>query len=475
MAVLPISLGALISILSVSGRLIYGAAEITSNGIGSINSKHSHTLVKRCSEIVEDLQQMDHKILGTGRAQTVVQTVINSLNWAKKYEKKKIIIKIIFSNKYEKKFKDHHEYLTQYFNDLVLSTLLTRTYPDIPSPKISSDLYFKKSHSVDVNLSNLYQNNNDNLKKSISFDANCIKYTLANNTTDNLLDSNLLIFPDTFNKKKESLSDNLDTSKKMKESYNLNEFNYISPNSNTYLLNNILDENLLEKTLEPKKSRLVDDKYAIESNTNNLFDTKEKQIANNNIPKKNISTVTKSNFNFISPNKIQLHNNHLTNKLQSSDNNFNKNYLINNLQPLNNGLTNKNHLINNLQSLDSDLINLSNNLQSFDNDLTNNLQPLDNDLTNKNHSTNNLQPLDNGLTNKNHLTNNLQSLDNGLTNKNHLQLHGDNNITNANPTADDNQNFNMLIVSEDNNKNKISKTKNISIENASLKIKISFY
>lgn len=150
---LPISLGTLgtlITIITLSGQIIYGATNITSEGINSIRCKRSLALVERCSEIVEDLQQMDHHILKTGRSHRLVQTVVNSLNWASKYDNKWLLNKFMFGGRYDKKFYKCHEKLSLYFDDLVLSILLTRVFPDIPSP-ISSVENKVDENKVDEN------------------------------------------------------------------------------------------------------------------------------------------------------------------------------------------------------------------------------------------------------------------------------------------------------------------------------------
>lgn len=137
---LTLSLGTIISILTFSGKMLYGTANLTNSGITTMHSGPSQLLVERCGEIIEDLQQMDHTILITRRSHRLVQTIIDSLNWAKSYDKKCTLKKIIFNGSYSKKFETSHERITRYFYDLVLSVQLTRAFPDVPSPKSSTDV-----------------------------------------------------------------------------------------------------------------------------------------------------------------------------------------------------------------------------------------------------------------------------------------------------------------------------------------------
>lgn len=129
---LPFSLGlsTIISILVAAGKVIYGTGNLAFDGITNLKSPDSITLSERCSEIVEDLQQMNHDFLITGRCHRLVQKIVDCVKWAKNYDEKSYVKKIIFSNKYKSKFSKCHQEITLYFHDLVLSILLVELFPN---------------------------------------------------------------------------------------------------------------------------------------------------------------------------------------------------------------------------------------------------------------------------------------------------------------------------------------------------------
>lgn len=128
---ITITLGTLVSILVAAGKGGIDIASLTIDGVDGVRSKYSKTLVARCTEIAEDLQQMDHHLLITGRTHRLVKTIVECIKWSKKYDDKCLLKKIIFNNSYKNKFKQHHNEITTYFSDLVLSVLLTGLFPDM--------------------------------------------------------------------------------------------------------------------------------------------------------------------------------------------------------------------------------------------------------------------------------------------------------------------------------------------------------
>lgn len=140
---LPFSIGlsTIISILVAAGKIVYGTSNIAFEGLNNLKSPDSIRLSERCSEIIEDLQQMDHNILITGRSHRLVQTIVDCLQWSKHYDEKSYIKKIIFSNKYKSKFKKCHSEITLYYHDLVLSVLLIEFFPNEMSIKKSVEIH----------------------------------------------------------------------------------------------------------------------------------------------------------------------------------------------------------------------------------------------------------------------------------------------------------------------------------------------
>lgn len=128
---LSISLGTLISLLVSAGKLAYDGGTIAIDGVEHTKTKSSRCLVQRCSECVEDLQQIDHHILITGRSHRVVQVILDNIKWCSKYDSKCLLKRIVFNGTYRKKFEKCHHELSQYYYDFVLSVLITKLYPDV--------------------------------------------------------------------------------------------------------------------------------------------------------------------------------------------------------------------------------------------------------------------------------------------------------------------------------------------------------
>jgi hypothetical protein len=123
----------LVRALTTAGYVIYTGATFTLDSADNMNftSGESIKLKNRCSEIVEDLQQIDMKLLLTGRGHRLVQTTTNCLKWAYKYDKKCKCKKFLFSNGYKEKFMFCHLELTKDFYDLAISVFLTHYFPNI--------------------------------------------------------------------------------------------------------------------------------------------------------------------------------------------------------------------------------------------------------------------------------------------------------------------------------------------------------
>lgn len=134
---ISIGLGTIISLLVAAGKGGIDAASITIDGVDGVKSAQSKVLVERCTEIIEDLQQMDHHLLITGRTHRLVSTIVDALAWASEYDSKWLIKKIFLNRKYQRVFKKKHQEITKYFHDLVLSVLLTGLFPDKLSLTIS--------------------------------------------------------------------------------------------------------------------------------------------------------------------------------------------------------------------------------------------------------------------------------------------------------------------------------------------------
>lgn len=124
------SLGSIISILISSGKMIYNTGSLLAEGVGHVRSGAGKTLVDRCLEIIETLQQVDRKYITTAKTQRLVQAIVNGLNWCSRYEKMLYAKKVIFVKRYKSAFREYHNELSKYYYDLSMSILLTGIFPE---------------------------------------------------------------------------------------------------------------------------------------------------------------------------------------------------------------------------------------------------------------------------------------------------------------------------------------------------------
>ena len=182
---LSITLGTLISILAAGGRVIYTTYDITTSGIDTVKSKPSNKSLLRCTSIADAIKSIEPKILQSSQAHVVVQNLVSSSEWAKKYDKKCLIKKVFMNNSYKKKFKDNDRDLSRSYMDFVLSLLLVKIFPDLyasPDTGSTSDLL----HEHQINISSEFSENDD--IKSTNSDGDS-----DNNNPLSLLD---IIYPD---------------------------------------------------------------------------------------------------------------------------------------------------------------------------------------------------------------------------------------------------------------------------------------
>lgn len=154
----------LVRALSSAGYAIYTGATFTLDSVDNMDftSLESVKLKNRCTEIVEDLQQIDIKLLITGRGHRLVQTVTNCLEWACKYDKKCKCKKFLFSNGYKEKFMTCHTELTNNFYDLAISVFITHYFPNIRT-QLEDAVNFKLKQSIEDAINfRLRQSTDDN-------------------------------------------------------------------------------------------------------------------------------------------------------------------------------------------------------------------------------------------------------------------------------------------------------------------------
>lgn len=121
---IPISLGtiaALVSIVSGAGMVINISYDLANSGIEYLRSNTSIKLTNRCAIIAEILQSVDPGIIVTPVGRKLVQTLVDCIEWSKKYDKKTRIKKIFYYEKYHKRFAEYHNNLTQDLSDIAHS------------------------------------------------------------------------------------------------------------------------------------------------------------------------------------------------------------------------------------------------------------------------------------------------------------------------------------------------------------------
>ena len=112
--------------------LAYKGFDYTKNGIANLefNRSLSKDLYSRCCDIAEDLQQIEYRIINTGRAQILRTSVEHAIELCKKYDKKNKVKRFFSSTSDKKVFEMQHIILHLHFVELCCSTFLTDEFPN---------------------------------------------------------------------------------------------------------------------------------------------------------------------------------------------------------------------------------------------------------------------------------------------------------------------------------------------------------
>ena len=158
---MAITLSFLIDALSTAGYVIYTGASFSADSISNIecSSQESKKLKSDCTEIVEDLQQIDMKLLITGRCHHLIQTITKCLEWAYKYDKKCRLKKFLFSNTYKDNFTSCYLELAKYYYSIVFSVFLTHYFPNIQT-QLNDSINLRIANKDNTNENN--ENNENN-------------------------------------------------------------------------------------------------------------------------------------------------------------------------------------------------------------------------------------------------------------------------------------------------------------------------
>jgi len=116
--------------LAKTAGYAYAGYDYTKSGIGNMdfNSNLSKDLYHRCCDIAEDLQQIEYRIVNTGRAKRLTDSIEDALELCKKYDKKNCIKKFISSSSDKSEFQMKHIIIHFHFSELCMSSFLTSEF-----------------------------------------------------------------------------------------------------------------------------------------------------------------------------------------------------------------------------------------------------------------------------------------------------------------------------------------------------------
>jgi len=84
-----------------------------------INSRHSLALLQRADAIANTLCHIDPNVTACDMGSRMVQTLVNAINWALKYNRKRKIKKIFKYEKYRHIFECYHDSISRELADLI--------------------------------------------------------------------------------------------------------------------------------------------------------------------------------------------------------------------------------------------------------------------------------------------------------------------------------------------------------------------
>ena len=111
---------------------------LTSDSVNNHNfsSQKSAELIKKCTYIIEDLEQLPTEILSTGRAVDLQKYVYDAICWSKEYEKKSSVKKILFSDAYKSRFEEFYRLIDSSYENFIRSLTLSK-FNTLSQPNIS--------------------------------------------------------------------------------------------------------------------------------------------------------------------------------------------------------------------------------------------------------------------------------------------------------------------------------------------------
>lgn len=112
------AVSALVAVSTAAGHAIHMTYDIAEQGFEHIKSGASLRLIRRCTTIAQMLHTMNPEFVTSSSGQAIIQTLINCIEWGKRYDKKSKIKRVFFSDVYKERFIICHDTLTHYLSDM---------------------------------------------------------------------------------------------------------------------------------------------------------------------------------------------------------------------------------------------------------------------------------------------------------------------------------------------------------------------
>lgn len=118
------TLSTVVKVLSKGGSIAYSSYGVTKAGLNTVKSKPSRYLLERCSAIAELLQKIEYAVLATNLGLKLVETLVEAVVWSYEYDKKYKLTKILLSSSHNRKFQEYHDAISQDYCDITNSVII---------------------------------------------------------------------------------------------------------------------------------------------------------------------------------------------------------------------------------------------------------------------------------------------------------------------------------------------------------------
>lgn len=127
-----------ISMISSIFSVLYTGLSLTSDSVNNhdFSSQKSAELIRRCTYIIEDLEQLSPEFLATGRGIDLQKYIYDAICWSKEYEKKSSVKKILFSDAYKSRFEEFYRLIDSSYENFIRSLTLSK-FNALSQPNIS--------------------------------------------------------------------------------------------------------------------------------------------------------------------------------------------------------------------------------------------------------------------------------------------------------------------------------------------------